>query len=97
MLHMPAFVFLAGITAKRDQLGKCFANLAILLILFQLAYIAPSIVKGGTSPVGILQPYWALWFLLSLIWWLALLPLIARLPSPLLIASTIGVAAGLIP
>lgn len=97
MFHMPAFVFLAGITAKHDQLGRRIANLAILLVLFQLAYVLPLTLKSGAYPVGPLQPFWVLWFLLSMIWWLALLPLIVRLPYPLLIATTVAVLAGLLP
>ncbi|MHC8315687.1 acyltransferase family protein [Pseudomonas sp. LB3P31] len=96
MFHMPAFVFLAGITAKQDQLGRRIANLAIILVLFQLAYVVPVTIKDGTSPVGPLQPYWALWFLLSMVWWLALLPLIVRLPFPLLISTAVAVGAGLL-
>lgn len=97
MFHMPAFVFLAGITAKRDQLGRRVANLAIILVLFQLAYVVPATLRSGSYPVDPLQPYWILWFLLSMVWWLALLPLIVRLRFPLLVSSLVAVGAGLLP
>lgn len=97
MFHMPAFVFLAGMTAKPHQLGKRIATLAVLLVAFQLAYTIPFTIKDGAYPVSPLQPFWILWFLLSMIWWLALLPLILRLPAPLLTSIGIAIAAGAIP
>lgn len=96
MFHMPAFVFLAGITAKQDRLGVRVANLAIILVMFHIAYVTPVKLISGNYPVSLLQPYWMLWFLLSLIYWTLLLPAINRLPGALLISIIVAIGGGLI-
>ncbi len=97
LFHMPAFVFLAGITAKPNQLGMRIANITIILIVFQLAYLTPIILINGTAPVGLLQPYWILWFLLSLIWWMILTPVIVKFPGALAFSVIISIAGGFLP
>jgi len=97
VFHMPAFVFLAGITSKQDRLVARLGNLTIILVMFQLLYVAPSTVVKGEYPIGPLQPYWMLWFLLSMIWWMALLPLISRLRGSLVIAISLALLAGVMP
>ncbi|WP_394177618.1 acyltransferase family protein [Yoonia maritima] len=97
LFHMPAFVFLAGVTAKRERLGMRVANIAIILILFQLAYGIPIILISGEWPTGLSQPYWILWFLLSLIWWMLLIPLIVRVPYAFTISIVTAILGGLYP
>ena len=97
MFHMPAFVFLAGITAKPVNIARRVANLALLLLVFQAAYTLPSFMLKGTYPVHPLQPYWMLWFLLSMAWWLMALPFVLRLRAPLLVSVVIALVAGLVP
>lgn len=95
MFHMPAFVFLAGITAPKHNVGNRVAFLGVLLIAFQLAYLAPQIAKGNVFSSDLITPYWILWFLLSMIWWIGLLPVLLKSPAPLLISVGVSVAAGL--
>lgn len=97
MFHMPAFVFLAGITAKTDSLGRRIANLAVILVLFQVAYMAPTTLIKGFYPDSPLQPHWILWFLLSMVWWLAALPFIRKIPAPLLVSVAAAVLVGALP
>lgn len=97
LFHMPAFVFLTGVTAKKDRLGERIANLAIILVVFQFAYVVLEVISDGEWPVGLFQPFWILWFLLSLIWWTLLLPLIARVPYAFAISIVIAAVAGLYP
>ena len=97
LFHMPAFVFLTGVTAKKDRLGERIANLAIILVVFQFAYVVLEVSSDGEWPVGLFQPFWILWFLLSLIWWTLLLPLIARVPYAFAISIMIAAVAGLYP
>lgn len=96
-LHMPAFIFLAGITAKKDHLGARIVKIAVILFIFQLAYVVPLAIARGNYPVSIIQPYWHLWFLLSLIWWMLCIPLAIRLPGAFLISIGISLAGGLLP
>ncbi|KKN97580.1 hypothetical protein LCGC14_0156990 [marine sediment metagenome] len=97
IFHMPAFVFLSGITAKQDNLILRVARLAVMLGIFQIAYLAPVLASTGELPNRLLQPYWILWFLLSLIWWMLLLPLITRIPWALPISIAVSIGAGAIP
>lgn len=97
LLHMPAFIFLTGITAKQDRLGMRVTNIAVLLVMFQFAYVAPLTIVDGRYPVNALQPYWHLWFLLSLLWWMLCLPLMARVPAAFGISIIIAIVAGLYP
>lgn len=95
--HMPGFVFLAGVTTNRKNLGRRLAILAVLLIVFQAAYAIPIVLATGKYPNGPLQPYFHLWFLLSLICWTAVTPLVHKVPAPLLVSTVIAFGAGLIP
>lgn len=95
--HMPGFVFLAGATTNRKNLGRRLAVLTVFLIVFQAAYAIPIILATGKYPNGPLQPYFHLWFLLSLMCWTAATPLIRKVPAPLLVSTIIAFGAGLIP
>ena len=97
MFHMPAFIFLAGMTAKTDDLGQRVANLLIILVIFQVVYIGLLIAKNGEFAGSLLQPYWLLWFLLSMGWWTVLLPVIKKVPYSFAISITIALGAGLMP
>lgn len=97
VFHMPAFVFLAGVTAKQDRLGSRLGNLFILLVMFQAFYVVPAAVVKGQYPIGMLQPYWMMWFVLSLVWWLAALPALRRLKGVLPISIAVAAVAGLMP
>ncbi|MNJ13139.1 Acyltransferase family protein [compost metagenome] len=94
MFHMPAFIFLAGMTARSEGLGQRIATLVILLFSFQALYLLVVTLKVGDYSGSWLQPYWLLWFLLSLIWWSTFLPVIKRIPFALGISALIAVAAG---
>jgi fucose 4-O-acetylase-like acetyltransferase len=97
MFHMPAFIFLSGMTAKADGLGRRIANLLIILVIFQLVYIGVLIAKNGEFAGSLLQPYWLLWFLLSMVWWMALLPVVKNIPCSFAASIAVALCAGLIP
>ncbi|MGP5073418.1 acyltransferase family protein [Arthrobacter rhombi] len=95
--HMPAFVFLAGITSKpRGILQRCTQFLT-LLVVFQVAYFLARWVMGSDATFSWVRPYWILWFLLSMTVWTVLTPLIAKIPRTSLILSVlISLASGMI-
>lgn len=97
MFHMPAFVFLSGMTAKTDGLGRRVANLLVILVAFQVIYVGLLVAKDGEFAGSLSQPYWLLWFLLSMVWWMILLPVIKRVPYSLAISIAIALVAGLVP
>lgn len=96
--HMPGFVFLTGVTAKTSNLLVRVARLLVLLLVFQVAYTVPLKLVTGSYPVGILDPFWLLWFLLSMACWTLLLPLVQRAPHFWLVGSVaVGLLAGMVP
>lgn len=96
--HMPAFVFLAGITAKSDRLADRVCVLLVLLLTALPLYHWWMSLLGLDPDFDFLVPYWITWFLLALIWWMLTVPLIERLPR-VMVAVSIAAAllGGLIP
>jgi len=97
VFHMPLFVMISGMFSKphlghKDYVG-ILIRLVVPLILFQLLYAAPGAIRSG-HPGALLQPYWILWFLLSLIFWKLALPVFVRLPLPLPVSLVLALAAG---
>ena len=92
MVHMPAFVFLAGITARgRGTLAKVVQWLT-LLVVFSAIYIALDLALADVNRgMEWDRPYWILWFLLALAVWQALTPLVEAFPKTF-VAVSVGVA-----
>lgn len=96
--HMPAFIFLAGITSKPDNVGRRIAVLVSLLVIFQFLYFAYLPFMDSNKQFEWADPFWMLWFLLGMIWWL--IAITAARFSPrlaLLISLAAGLAGGVIP
>ncbi len=96
--HMPAFVFLAGITAKSNRLAE--RVLTFLVLLFTALPLMWGWLWGfGLDPdYDLLTPYWFTWFLLSMAWWMLTVPFIERFPRPTLTVSLIaGLIGGALP
>jgi len=76
--HMPAFLFLTGFFARFHP-RKIFLNLICPYILFQVLYRAfdAFIIQGKDSfTLNFTTPYWILWYLLTVICYYLLIPLI---------------------
>lgn len=97
MFHMPAFIFLSGITAKRHNLRRRVGVFLVLLLTFQGLYYGAVWLSPLERDFSPFMPFWLLWFLLSMIWWLLLLPLVWRIPRTAVAASVvIAISAGAI-
>ncbi|WP_257349285.1 acyltransferase family protein [Pseudalkalibacillus decolorationis] len=101
--HMPAFIMIAGFFSKgifkEGYLKKIFKKILIPYFIFQLVYFVFYTVKNGEESFSLFDPYWTLWFLLSMVFWNVLLILFARFKHPAImmgVALTIGVFAGYI-
>lgn len=98
--HMPVFVMVAGLLSKSEYRPEFWRKLTKSIIVpfavFTLIYeIFHVIMFFKPSQYGQhFQPYWLLWFLLSLFIWRALLPLILKLKYPILITVAISILAG---
>jgi len=98
--HMPAFVFVSGMTSNpRPFTRRGVAGLLTLCwtyLLFNALNYLWSAVARGTHPNitrVLFDPAFALWFLLALVWWRMLLPVFAMGSSRA--AAAISVAAAL--
>jgi fucose 4-O-acetylase-like acetyltransferase len=98
MFHMPAFVFLAGFTAKPQKIIRRIGTFAIWLVVFQSVFAAFHFLLGKDPRLSLLVPFWVLWFLMAMIWWTAALPVIVRLRAVAVVVSVLlSIGCGLIP
>lgn len=68
--HMPLFVLVSGYFSKRSNIGDGgYKRLLIIYLLFNTMYLSLDIVGGHYSIHRILSPSFALWYILSLIYW----------------------------
>ena len=96
--HMPAFIFLAGITSKPDNVGRRCAVLISLLVIFQCLYYAYLPFMDSNKEFEWADPFWILWFLLAMIWWLIALIIAQYSPRlALLISLVAALVSGAIP
>ncbi len=92
--RLPAFVFLAGMTSRRHPSRAQLRDLLITLIVFQFIYVS---VFETWEILYLIQPYWLLWFVLSLFWWRLILHWFYYLPYPFLISIIIALISGMLP
>jgi fucose 4-O-acetylase-like acetyltransferase len=102
MFHMPAFVFLSGLVCA-DVLDVRRARALVAFVV--LPYLAHQLATNGmVSVLGnepfsyqISNPYWALWYLVSLFCWRLLLPVMVATGAPVFVAICISLLSGLAP
>lgn len=98
LFHMPLFVIVAGIFAKqtfgRGDVNKLLERILLPLAVFQVLYLSAVYIAKGSLTGPFWQPYWILWFLLSLAIWRLSLPLMLLLKAPLLMLTVTAVVAG---
>ena len=89
--HMPAFVFCSGWFARFDA-ARFFQRLLYPYLLYQTLYLLfDRAVLHGDAPLRYTTPYWLLWYLLSMMLWMLVLPLIDGVKTPL--AALLGCLA----
>lgn len=96
--HMPAFVFLAGITASSRRLLQRVLYLVALLAMFHCIYFVARSLTGSNFEWSWTTPHWILWFLVGIIGWTLTVPLIERFPHSLVAVSlVVGISSGVLP
>ncbi len=99
LFHMPAFVVIGGMFAKALPTGQDYKRIAtgllLPLLVFQCIYLLPHLIVKGVFISPALQPYWILWFLLSMALWRLSLPLFAQLPFALPLSIALALMAGM--
>ena len=94
--HMPAFILLAGITAKSNKLLDRILVFVVLVVTAQPIYRNWVAFLDSQPEIDLNEPYWITWFLLAMVWWFLLLPLVERFPVPMLVISVaVGVFGGI--
>lgn len=97
VFHMPAFVFLAGVTSKADGIFRQIRPVLLIYAVFQVAYSAALIIGWRASWGLIVTPYWVLWFLLALVWWKLALPITRRSGLWIPLSVVLAIVAGYSP
>ncbi len=96
--HMPAFILIAGYFSKgftkKGYLQKVVRKVLVPYIIFQLIYSLLYTIRDQEVTFSILNPYWTLWFLLSLLLWNLLLFVFVRIRFSLLLATLLGITVG---
>ncbi|BDZ44271.1 acyltransferase family protein [Naasia aerilata] len=97
-VHIPLFVLVSGHFGKdrlegRD-LRRILTDLVAPYLVFETIWTVIQWLVEGKTTVDYANASWTLWFLLALIWWRLLLPVLAVLRWPLLWATVLAVAAG---
>lgn len=99
LFHMPAFIFLSGMLSSSTIDAKGGRRLLTVIILPLLAHQIA--LKGFESTLfhrdfnlGISVPYWALWYLMSLLLWRLLLPILMGSGQPLFLSIALSLAVG---
>lgn len=99
LFHMPAFVFLSGLVSASyvdaDRAHRLVGAVVIPLAVHQAGLQLLDSVLNGTS--FLLLPYrpnWALWYLMSLVCWRLMLPLVMATRFPLATVLFLALAAG---
>ena len=64
--HMPAFLFLAGLTTKKENLKKNISKYIFLYFLFNFSMSIIDYFLNGIE-ISFIKPYYSMWFLLSII------------------------------
>jgi fucose 4-O-acetylase-like acetyltransferase len=96
--HIPLFVLVSGHFSRprlegRD-LRRILTDLVAPYVVFETIWTVIEWLVEGKTHVDYANASWTLWFLLALIWWRLLLPVVAMLKAPLLWATLLALAAG---
>ncbi|OYD09022.1 acyltransferase family protein [Paludifilum halophilum] len=98
--HMPLFILIAGYFAKNfrkpEQNKKILVTIFIPYVIFQTLYLVFDYVLYRPSEWNgsIFDPYWIMWFLLSLFLWRLILPYFIQLKHPLILSVILAILIG---
>lgn len=98
MFHMPAFIFLSGMTFNRSKWKERSVQVLFLYVVFQVLYASYFVLKGViTASDALLKPYWLLWFLVSLASFYAICGLVGSTLKVFCGAVIVSLLAGALP
>ncbi len=100
IFHMPMFALISGMVSKKnlstESIHKITVSLIIPLLVFQFLYESVEIISNGklSNYTIHFQPYWILWYLLSLFFWRIGLYCISSFKFPLSLVLCVAILAG---
>ncbi|HEY2452023.1 MAG TPA: acyltransferase family protein [Scandinavium sp.] len=91
LFHIPAFVFLSGCLVGDAPVVKwnsLIKGIVIPFLMFSFLYEIPDLLINKTMSgyIGALTPNWILWFLVSLLCWRLITPIVMRFRFALLVS-----------
>jgi fucose 4-O-acetylase-like acetyltransferase len=97
--HMPLFAFVSGRFASAQPgrpaaAAKMVRQLVVPYVVFNVVWYLLRLAVEGHAQLDLATPYWHLWFLVALVVWRLLLPLVAAVRCPVTLSVGIAVAAG---
>lgn len=94
LFHIPAFTLISGFFSKKaETIPRKIKNYLIYYLIFEFIY---AIALSEKSSMFLVNPYWIMWYLLSLILWNIMLMFFIKLKHPIVLAFIIGIATGYI-
>ena len=100
LFHVPAFVYVSGIVSSalitKENGKRLLSGILLPYLVFQGLYTWQA-THFSASPWSLLpaNPYWLMWYLVSLIAWRLMLPIVMSLRWPIGFAVLVALAAGL--
>lgn len=101
--HMAAFIMISGFLSRSyrnepRQVRRLLTAMVVPYVLFQLIHEAgKALLLGEDFELQMFLPAWTLWFLVALVAWRLLTPVLRQLRHPLLFAVAIAVISPLDP
>ncbi|MBP1326745.1 fucose 4-O-acetylase-like acetyltransferase [Leucobacter exalbidus] len=102
LFHMPAMIFLSGFFSRPEVSPKAIKSTLQLIVVWLMwegiwALIHLGVDDKAPGDRFLVSPAWTLWFLVSLATMRILLPYLAMLRRPLLLAVVLALVSGLVP
>jgi fucose 4-O-acetylase-like acetyltransferase len=99
LFHVPVFVAVSGHFAQATplraaDLRKLLGQLVVPYLIFETIWTGIHWAISGTLSLDYTTAWWTLWFLVALVVWRLLLPLLVALRFPMVISLALSVGAG---
>ena len=99
LFHMPAFILIAGHFSRKikglNDLKKIGRTLVLPYVIFQLLYsLYYKNIFGDGVEIELLEPRYALWFLLSMVMWKILLSVFGSHKAMILVSIVVSLLIG---
>ncbi|HEY9478101.1 MAG TPA: acyltransferase family protein [Microbacteriaceae bacterium] len=97
--HMPAFILISGYLSRSftGTVRQCKALVTVLIapyVIFQvLLELEGWLWRGADFNLNLFTPTWTLWYIMALIVWRLITPLLRSIPNPFLISAAVSVAS----